>query len=87
MRRYTCEVQFLDGSVSTTELVLVLEVGEHGALQQEEVSLGCAERETSWPHQLAVAGQLQRRALRLGRGGGGGGGGEGVRMEGEEERE
>ena len=71
--------------MSATELVLVLEVGEHGALQQEEVSLGCAERETSWPHQLAVAGQLQRRALRLGRGGGGGG--EGVRMEGEGERE
>ena len=85
MRRCTCEVQFLDGSVSAAELVLVLEVGEHGALQQEEVSLGCAERETSRPHQLAVAGQLQRRALRLGRRGGGGG--EGVRMEGEGEGE
>ena len=59
----TCEIELLDGSTSTAELVFLLEVGEHCALQQQEVPLGSAEGESSRTCQLAVASQLQCWAL------------------------
>ena len=66
----TSKIESLDGGLAASEVLLVLEVGEHGSLQNKEVSLGSSECETSRSRQLAVACQLQCWTLRLGRGGG-----------------
>ena len=48
-----------------SKVLLFLEVGEHGALEQEEVFLGSLECEASRSHQFAVPRQLEGRTLRL----------------------
>ena len=61
----TSKIESLDGGLATSEVLLILEVGEHGSLQNKEVSLGSSECETSRSRQLAVACQLQCWTLRL----------------------
>ena len=75
-KRYTGEVEFLDGCPPMAELLLILEVGQHRPLEEEEVPLGSSEGQSSRSGQFAVASQLQGWTLRLG--GGGGEGGRGI---------